>query len=100
MHHASQAEVSSSLQQDALGCIWSALEENPESLLLFTQIYIQLKAMGRTDMEDHHTSHHYMYFFCIVATLFPMMEAIKYAHLLHNLDFNRGAVSNLIILHF
>lgn len=61
-------------------CIWSALgalEEIPESLLPSTQTYLQLKAMGRTDMEDHDTSHHYMYSFHIAAALFPVMEAIK-----------------------
>lgn len=59
-----------------------------------------VKGHGETDMEDHDTSHHYMCSFHIVAALFLVMEAIKEAHLLHNLDFNQGAVSNLIILHF
>lgn len=58
-------------------CFWSALEEIPESLLPSTHTYLQLKAMGRIEMEDHDTSHHYMYSLHIAAALLLVMEAIK-----------------------
>lgn len=72
MHHASQAKLSSSLQHDVLGLHLvssEALEGISEFLLPSTQTYLELKAMGRTDMEDHDASHHSMYYFHIVAAI-------------------------------